>query len=499
MKWISLLLAAFFSAAIPLHSQTPATMPALRAEFSRIAGYPAGAVRNDSLTAFLNRLQAAQQIPFTTNDSVTFVVRASSGNVQIFGDHTAWGTSSGVPFNAAKHPLLDIYTLTIGLPSDAKSDYKVVLGNNWILDPLNQRQQWGGFGPNSTFWMPQYRVTTEMNPRQGVPKGSLSNPIRVTSSRLGYTLQYRVYTPPGYAALSNLPVVYFTDGHEYADQNLGAVPTIIDNGIADGLFPPLMAVFIDPRNPDNLSQNRRQQELVRNASYSDFIALDLIPTIDAAFKTDPKPEKRAIAGTSLGGFHAAWFAARHPDKVGNVLIHSPALWVDVSIIETWRNGKFPVKTFLSYGTLFDGTENARSFRNMLESSAYRYQSIERSEGHSWGQWRTLIDEPLQFFFGENATQNRIERPAKFEIELQAHPNPFNPATTVTISSRVAGTAYWKILDVSGRTILQRTPVSITPGKQHIVLNMTGKASGVYLFVIESPDWGILTQKLTLLQ
>jgi hypothetical protein len=111
----------------------------------------------------------------------------------------------------------------------------------------------------------------------------------------------------------------------------------------------------------------------------------------------------------------------------------------------------------------------------------------------------LIDEPLQFFFGENATQNRIERPSKFEIELQAHPNPFNPATTVTISSRVAGTAYWKILDVSGRMILQRTPVSITPGKQHIVLNMTGKASGVYLFVIESPDWGILTQKLTLLQ
>jgi enterochelin esterase family protein len=481
----------------PAQNALPQSIAELKHILTGFAAFSSSTQKSDSLNALLDRLKAKTQIPFTTKDSVLFLVRASSGTVQIFGDHCGWSNETGVPFSAVKFPGLDVYTLALKLPSHAKSDYKVVLGSSWILDPLNSRQQWGGFGPNSTFWMPDYEVTTEMNPRSGIQKGSVTTNIRYNSTLLGYAVNYRVYTPPGYTNGSGHPVIYFTDGHEYADQNLGAVPTIIDNLVADGKIPPVMAVFIDPRNPST-GANRRNSELIKNAAFSDFIATELVPFIDRNYKTAAVRTGRAIGGTSLGGFHSAWISARHPGVFGNVLIHSPAFHVDRTIIETWRTGSFPVKTFLSYGTLFDGTADARTFRDMLASSSYDFRSIERAEGHSWGQWRTLIDEPMVYFFSNFSTQTELH-PEFPELTIKAYPNPFNPAVNLSVFSETPVKASWNISDLTGRIILNSgIETFVITGITDSRIDMSGYASGVYIFNLVT-EMGVFSRKLALVR
>jgi enterochelin esterase-like enzyme len=39
-------------------------------------------------------------------------------------------------------------------------------------------------------------------------------------------------------------------------------------------------------------------------------------------------------------------------------------------------------------------------KTILEAKGYPLQYKEVNEGHSWGNWRALIDEPLIWFFGK---------------------------------------------------------------------------------------------------
>jgi S-formylglutathione hydrolase FrmB len=57
--------------------------------------------------------------------------------------------------------------------------------------------------------------------------------------------------------------------------------------------------------------------------WEDFLVQDLVPWIDARFRTLAIPEARGIAGHSLGGFGALRLALRHADVFGAVYAFSP--------------------------------------------------------------------------------------------------------------------------------------------------------------------------------
>ena len=89
--------------------------------------------------------------------------------------------------------------------------------------------------------------------------GVVSENVRIESESLGYVLQYRVYTPPGYDTFSNLPTIYITDGQWYL--SAGHMDTVLDEEIARGTIDPVVAIFLDNRNPDNLQENRRNKPI----------------------------------------------------------------------------------------------------------------------------------------------------------------------------------------------------------------------------------------------
>ncbi|MEO0531378.1 MAG: alpha/beta hydrolase-fold protein [Planctomycetota bacterium] len=365
------------------------TYEEFRAALDAATGLADTAERTAAVDALWNDLTDAGQVPFAIGDQAAFLYRGSASSVSWRGDFNRWGEAPGVRLGQS-----DIWLLERTFPSDARTDYKVfVNGFDWKLDPDNPLEMWGGFGPNSEFRMPDYQYPHETIRRPGITEGNLSPPIRLATDNLPHDLNYQVYTPPGYDAegLANLPTVYVTDGHEYAADHMGSMTAVMDNLINEGKLAPAIAVFIDPRRPDT-GQNVRAELYLGNTGFADFLADELMPTIDDAYRTDARPESRTILGTSFGGFFSAFFGAYRDDAVRNIVMQSPFLVPE--LIDVWADNDLRFQNVVMTGGTFGDDSYADSMAAALIGAGYDFRYMKVDDGHSWGAWRGQLDELL---------------------------------------------------------------------------------------------------------
>lgn len=350
----------------------------------------------------LNELKEKDQVPIRQSDSVAFVYFGKASSVDWMGDFNGWGYDKKFINAGKKIPGSDLWLLKASFPTDARLDYKIVVDKqNWILDPFNPHHQWSGVGggsPNSELRMPDYHDDQVQTERQNSPRGKLMRDILYSSKLLGYQLTYSVYLPAGELS-GKLPVVFVTDGYEYLHPQLGNMTTVMDNLIADKKIEPIMAVFIDHREPANRTNNRRMKELVMNKSYLDFFVDEFIPMIEAKYPAENHSEKRAILGSSIGGLNATYFAFTRPDVFGNVGIQSPSFWTRPQIYSLCDSAAgTKVKISMTSGLFNDTSEGGRKMVAILENNSCQYQYREVNQGHSWGNWKYLLDDILIDFF-----------------------------------------------------------------------------------------------------
>ena len=146
-----------------------------------------------------------------------------------------------------------------------------------------------------------------LSPSLWAINGDLSDNKIISSTILEYDLRYRVYTPAGYENLSDLPVIYLTDGQWYIEP--GEMHKEIDRLIESGKIKPIIAVFVDNRDPHNLRNNRRNRQFLGNPKYVDFFRKELVPHIEEEYKVSKQQKDRAIMGLSFGGLNATFFGA----------------------------------------------------------------------------------------------------------------------------------------------------------------------------------------------
>jgi enterochelin esterase-like enzyme len=227
--------------------------------------------------------------------------------------------------------------------------------------------------------------------------GALSPDQRISSQKLGYDLQYRVYVPKTAADPEQLPVLYITDGPGYIRQ--GHMPDVLDNMIDSGEIEPLVAVFVDARDPDNLSRNRRNAQFLCNRDYLDFYVEELIPQIEAAYPVGRNRDSRGILGLSFGGTNAACFGVMGHETFSAIGMHSPANHPVEELLPAYEQAPLlPLKMFLSTGKPNDNTTANRRFRNILQDKGYDLKYMEVRKGHNWDNWRPLIDDVLLYFY-----------------------------------------------------------------------------------------------------
>jgi enterochelin esterase family protein len=153
-----------------------------------------------------------------------------------------------------------------------------------------------------------------------------------------------IYLPPGYETSGvPYPVVYLLPGlgaterwwacGEFspafgllgiAVQNLPEVgfASMIDGLIADGKMQPMIIVMPDMSTAYGGSFCVNS---ALNGNHEDYIVNDIVPYIDAHYRTLPNPNSRAIAGHCMGGYAAMYLTMRHPDVFGAVASHSGTL------------------------------------------------------------------------------------------------------------------------------------------------------------------------------
>lgn len=361
------------------------------------------AQRTAQSDALWKSLSQAGSIPLVQEDSVAFLYRGNATAVTWMGDFNGWGFDKKFNNKGVKIPNTDIWVLKASFPKDARLDYKIILnGSDWIIDPVNPNQQWSGVGggsPNSELRMPNWKPDPVTIPNENIPHGTLEEDILFNSNGLGYQVTFSVYRPAGYDTGKKYPIIYVTDGYEYLHERMGNMQTILDNLIDQKKIKPVVAVFIDHREPVNRSNNRRMQELAMNPTYLKFFEEEFVPHIESKYSVSNDPKQRAVLGTSMGGLTAAYFAFTKPGVFGMTGIQSPAFKYKPEIFTVCDNAEnSPVKVYMTTGTYNDAATEARRMKGILEKNLCTFQYSETNQGHSWGNFRDTIDDILIYFF-----------------------------------------------------------------------------------------------------
>lgn len=335
-------------------------------------------------------MAAADLFPFIEQDALAhFIYRGSASRVNVPGDANSWDANASP---MTKIQGTNLWYFTQAFESDARLDYKFVFnGSTWILDPLNPHQVSGGYGPNSELSMPQYVQPEEIIYRPEIPHGILRD-TTFFSTHLGNSRTVRIYTPPGYEGSSDrYGMILFHDGLEYV--TLAYANRVIDYLIWQGRIEPVIGVFVPPVNRTSEYAGGLKDE------FSAFIVEELIPWVDARYRTRPEPACRATLGASNGGNIALWLGLHHADVFG--LIAAQSSNVETSIANGFQDGpKLDLTFYLDIGTYDIAVliPMVRNLRQIVEAKGYEYEYHEYHEGHSWGNWRAHIDDALALFF-----------------------------------------------------------------------------------------------------
>jgi enterochelin esterase-like enzyme len=142
--------------------------------------------------------------------------------------------------------------------------------------------------------------------RENITHGNLDT-ITYESRTVETKRRALIYTPPGYSAKTNYPVLYLLHGiggDEKEWLNGGNPQTILDNLYADGKTEPMIVVMPNGRamKDDRATGNIMAPDKVQAfAKFEKDLLNDLIPHIEKNFPVLKDREHRAIAGLSMGG------------------------------------------------------------------------------------------------------------------------------------------------------------------------------------------------------
>jgi enterochelin esterase-like enzyme len=205
-----------------------------------------------------------------------------------------------------------------------------------------------------------------------------------------------VYTPPSYEKdkKKRYPVLYLQHGwgeDETAWSNQGHANLIMDNMIAEGKIKPFIIVMTYGMTNDVKMGGMKNFKI---EPFQTVLIDELIPYIDANFRTLADQPHRAMAGLSMGGMETKTITLARPDVFSHYALLSGGTYAPEDIKD-----KSKVKLiFLSCGSF----ENATGVRNaataLKEAGINAVSFISENTRHEFQTWRRSLLElaPLLF-------------------------------------------------------------------------------------------------------
>lgn len=358
--------------------------------------------RQDYIDNEFEQLKSKYSFPLINGNEVTFVYKGEGNKIQISGDFTSWVhriTMNNIPGT-------DFFYLTKLFPSDSRLDYKIIVDDKLILDPLNNKIVQGGFGDNSFFSLKEYKENAYSLYNKNAPRGQIIE-HSFYSNFMKEERLFRIYLPPNYSKEKKYKTVYFQDGNEYL--RLANAAITLDNLINNKLIEEVIGVFVEP--------TIRHIDYLFNDNYVDYFIKEIVNFAENNYSSSKRVEDRFIVGDSLGGLVSTYIIFRYPGYFNGILSHSGALnFADKNrvffrgtyykgnpFLKKLKNIKLPKRWYLVCGNyekkialLFDFTKGNKKFYDYLTGNnlAEKAELKLYNEGHSWGLWKNTLPEGL---------------------------------------------------------------------------------------------------------
>ncbi|MGB3829909.1 MAG: alpha/beta hydrolase-fold protein [Ornithinimicrobium sp.] len=222
--------------------------------------------------------------------------------------------------------------------------------------------------------------------------------VTFEESSQGVQGDYRVYLPPCYDEdpATTYPVVYLLHGAGEDDtywQQVG-VEDAADAAIARGDIPPMILVV--PDGGPGFGSGRG------GASFDSFLVDELVPRIDASYRTIASRDGRAVGGISLGGGRALAIAAQSPELFAAAGGHSPALADSSDIAAGLTDGGVNVWLDVGEGDSLRG--GAIELADQMSALGGHVVLHVPEGGHDRSYWRSHLGEYVAFYAGVFASQ-----------------------------------------------------------------------------------------------
>ncbi|HEV3468111.1 MAG TPA: glucan 1,4-alpha-glucosidase [Pyrinomonadaceae bacterium] len=349
-------------------------------------------------------LRDAAASPVVEGEAVTFIYRGGARRVEVVGDFTNWRPAGLVLEGPAGAGLK---LIRLEFQPGARLEYKLVADGEWLLDPLNPRRIDNGVGGFNSFFTVGGEAGAGAVPKvlEAATDGDSAEERfaslvtdEVRSAVLGGARKIGVYLPPGYGdADQRYPVLYVQDGSEYM-QRAAAVRTA-HALIKEKKVRPFIIVFVDP--------SERTKEYWASDAFADFMAKELVPYVDAGYRTRRGRDSRALLGASLGGVISVWTALRHPEVFARVGGQSTAFQIDeervvarLAALPEAARAEHPMRFYLDAGLYEPIYDVNRRVQVMLAAKGYPVTYRETPSGHNYTTWRERLADAYTALWGD---------------------------------------------------------------------------------------------------
>lgn len=226
-----------------------------------------------------------------------------------------------------------------------------------------------------------------------------------------------VYTPPDYDKDINkrFPVLYLLHGYnenETGWSHQGCAGLIMDNLIAEGKTTPFIIVMENggittrpgfvPRGapPAGTPPRGNGRGMFDFSTIEHALIEDVIPFIDANFRTIADQPHRAMAGLSMGGMQTHAIAPAHLDTFSHIGIFSGGSIATNEITDLTVFKQKVKVVFVSYGSRENGAAGKADVATLKAAGVNSVYYESPNTAHEWQTWRRSLHEFAPLLFKE---------------------------------------------------------------------------------------------------
>jgi enterochelin esterase-like enzyme len=298
-----------------------------------------------------------------------------------------------------------VWTVTVGPLEPEIYHYNFTVDGVRGIDPANPQLKTGSTASTLASILEVRGDAPAFYDGQNVPHGEIHTNW-YHSKTLGSLCRLTVYTPPRYDREPKMryPVVYLLHGanaDETAWVRLGRANFILDNLLAAAKIKPFIVVM-----PFGYGVTPGGPQAENTAKFGKDLIEDVIPYIQANYRTFTDRERRALLGLSMGGGQALSIGLNNLDLFSHVAGFSSGLGNIANFPKTYASligQPEPANKKLRLLWVGCGTEDgafaaSKAFAEFLTKHNIKHTFRESGGAHTWMVWRRYLHQvsPLLF-------------------------------------------------------------------------------------------------------